>query len=332
MALHLNDFFKFHIPDFAKTPKIAVGVSGGADSIALAHMIAEYISDIKGGEVHCLTVDHQLRPESKDEAQHVKKQILKWGSRIFHETLSWNSQDVVTSIQERARNARFDLMSQYCEKKEIRYLGLGQHADDQAETFFIRLSAGSGPDGLACMRPVTRRGNIDIVRPFLNLSHEDCVDYCHVNNLQWIEDPSNKNEKFERVRFRKSMPVLESEGFTKERLLKTIERLQDVSEITEYATKTAFDSCLYSKNTIQIVFKLDDILSIPEGLAHRLVRKAMSELNSDAEYGARMLKSEDLVSALFEEKSGFSKRTLGGCIFSISSDGKHLCIHKEKTL
>ncbi len=331
MTVHLEDFFNKHCPQFFKSPKIAVGVSGGADSLALAHTLSDYMSSIKGGELHCLTVDHQLRAESKDEAQFVKETVTKWGNHVAHETLNWQSSRKKTSIQEQARNARFDLMSVYCKQNSIEYLALAHHADDQIETFFIRLTAGSGPDGLACMRPITERNNLKILRPLLDVSHTDCVSYCEGRDLHWIEDSSNENESFERVRFRNSMPVLEEEGLSKERILRVIARMQETNKISSYATEKAYKDSIQNIDTKHIVFKLNDILGLPRGLTHRLLRKAMDELNPNTDYGARLLKSEELVSALFEEKEGFNKRTLGGCIFSVSKDKKSLQIDKEKT-
>lgn len=328
MLLDFNQFFQDYCPDMNLSDGIAVGVSGGADSLALAHALSGWM---KGrGSVHCLTVDHQLRENSAQEAAHVAGVVRNWGEHVSHEILRWNSQNVESSIQEKARNARLSLMSEYCQENHIGCLVLAHHADDQVETFLIRLTAGSGPDGLACMQGVTDREGLKILRPLLSLSHKDCISYCKAHYLDWVEDPSNENEGFERVRFRKSMEILEAEGLTKGRLLKSIERFQNTREIVDFTVEKEFSHCLKERDTQHIVFYIDRLLALPKALAHHILRATIKELGEDTNYGPRMLKSEELTEVLFLEKEHFKKRTLGGCLFSVSKDGKCLLLEKEK--
>jgi len=182
--------------------KIAVAVSGGADSFALLHLTHQWAKE-KNISVLALTVDHGLRPESADEA----RIVADWCTQhnIPHQTLHWLGEKPDTAIQATARKMRRNLLCAACIEQDIHHLLLGHQADDQAETLLMRLQRGSGLKGLRVMHPFTRHKatGIAIVRPLLHTTRAALRTYCVEQKLPFIDDPSNDKTEFERVRMRK---------------------------------------------------------------------------------------------------------------------------------
>ena len=203
-------FDKYKIED----ERIAVGVSGGADSLALVIKLAEI-----GKRVVALTVDHALRKESRIEAEYVAKIMFEHG--IEHHILTWNEEKPKKGIEEAARRARYGLLFDFCKLNNIGILAVGHHLRDQAETFLLRLQRGSGVFGLSCMQPISLRDGVKIIRPQLDMSPEDLKTYLLAKNIKWIEDPMNDDIDFARVRIRKFLPELKKIGIDEKRLSDT---------------------------------------------------------------------------------------------------------------
>ena len=312
-----------------KTPlaSIAIAVSGGGDSMALAHGLVKALP--KTCAVHLVTVDHGLRPAAKDEAEFVKKIVSQWGENVIHETLTCKTLKGASSkIQEQARAARYDLLYKYCKAHEIQALALGHHLDDQMETFFMRLSGGSGLKGLGCMRALSAYRDLILWRPLLNVSHEDCLSYCKDHDIPWVEDPSNKDEGYERVRWRNLWPHFEAEGLSRARLQQTITRLQGAQEVLEGAFEAAWATYATCKGRLcQINF--DAFLSLPMATALDMMRRALVHVGSEKGEAARLQKLENLYCDIMDKQSSFKTKTLGGCLISLSKDRKKLCFEKE---
>lgn len=183
--------------------KIAVAISGGGDSFSLLHLVKE-----TGLPIIALTVDHQLRVESKDEANSVHAWCLK--NNIEHHIIEWHHYKPTTGIQAKARKARRELLIAACMKYGATHLFLGHQADDQAETMLMRLQRGTGLNGFKAIRPVTqdKHSGTFIVRPLLNQRRSELRQYCIDHQLPFIDDPSNENLKFERIRIRQALEYL----------------------------------------------------------------------------------------------------------------------------
>jgi tRNA(Ile)-lysidine synthase len=190
---------------------IAVAVSGGADSLALCVLLNEW-AKLHELKLTAITIEHQLRPESAYEAQRVHQWLTDRG--IHHETLIWDHAAITSNVQEKAREARYDLLIGYCKQHTIEHLWLGHHAHDQWETFFMRLSHASGLKGLAGMLPHSHRDGINIYRPFLNIDPEILKDYLIHQHQPWIDDPSNQMRKYERIRWRDQIEPLSQLGLS----------------------------------------------------------------------------------------------------------------------
>ncbi|MGH1376192.1 MAG: tRNA lysidine(34) synthetase TilS [Alphaproteobacteria bacterium] len=296
---------------------IAVGVSGGPDSMALCYALSRYFSEHQAdGCIHALSVDHGLRTESAQEAQMVKVDVSKL-SHVIHETLLWRHDGVDGRVQERARAARYDLFSNYMSKHNITHLFLAHHMDDQAETFLFRLAKGSGLDGLSCMLDIQERSDgVSLCRPFLNVEKRELVAYCDENDVPYVHDPSNDADKYARVRLRNSMEALKEEGLTSKRLAMTAKRLSSARSALDQISAASYVDCLVSKDTDRLVFNFKLLLSMHKEVVLRVVGRGISVLCGQQGYGVRLERLENLCDDLMKPQR-FRKRTLGGVIFEV---------------
>lgn len=300
--------------------RFAVAVSGGGDSMALVLLMNEWAKE-KSVEVVALTVDHDLRADSKKEAQQVHTWLEEHG--IEHHILIWNKKSIPQSgLQEQAREARYALLAEFCLENKISHLMLGHNQEDQIETFWMRLSSGSGPDGLACMNKITNKGGLVLLRPLLDASRDALRQTCQRFNQDWIDDPSNQKEDFKRVRFRKTMGFLEEEGFTKNRVLKTIEKMSKTRRFLEKITKEIAQKVLTRYSLGYVVLdkhgwdKLDDFMQ------ERLLREALKYVSFN-KYAPRSQSLEELCNSIRSKK--FAGKTLAGCEIFIKEGNIYAC-------
>ena len=187
---------------FEPEPHLAVGVSGGADSLALALLAHDWARG-QGGRITALTVDHGLRPESGAEAAQVGAWLGRYG--ISHAILPWIGAKPTSAIQARARAARRSLLADWCRAAGVLHLLLAHQRDDQAETVLLRRQSHSGPDGLAAMAAIVELPALRILRPLLGLPHATLTAFLAARGQDWLEDPSNQNPAFTRIRLRRAL-------------------------------------------------------------------------------------------------------------------------------
>lgn len=177
--------------------EFAVALSGGSDSLALSLLLNECFPN----KTTSLTVNHNLRDESTQEANEVQRNANALG--LNHKILEWKHEDVSSNIHETARHARYDLLTGYCKAHSIKYLFVGHNKEDVAETFLINMFRGSGIYGLSSIPTVTIYNDIKIIRPLLNFRKQELRDYLLEKKCKWIEDPSNFKDRFLRTKIRK---------------------------------------------------------------------------------------------------------------------------------
>ncbi|PKR53400.1 tRNA lysidine(34) synthetase TilS [Thalassospira marina] len=194
---------------FEARPRLLVAVSGGADSMALA-ILAKRWCDDAGGELLAVTVDHGLRADAADEARWVTGQLAKYG--IEHVVLSWDGPKPGAAVQEMARAARYRLMDELAHKRGILHLLVAHHFNDQAETITMRQNHDSGVIGQAGMSARRNLAHCRLLRPLLTTSRCDIEATLMAQTgtkgeagQAWINDPSNTNPTFERVRTRQKL-------------------------------------------------------------------------------------------------------------------------------
>jgi tRNA(Ile)-lysidine synthase len=184
---------------FESRPVLAVGVSGGRDSLALALLAHEWAA-ARGGHVAALIVDHGLRAAAAVEAA-VTRDLLS-GHGIAADILQWTGVKPTHGLQEAARGARYGLLFDACRERGILHLLVAHHADDQAETVAMRAARGSGPDGLAGMAALVERRHARLLRPLLSVPRARLTATLEARGVAWIDDPSNTDRRFERARLR----------------------------------------------------------------------------------------------------------------------------------
>ena len=181
---------------FENNPKIAVAVSGGPDSMALIYLMKEWIRS-KKGKIIALLVDHKLRVESYNECKQTQSYLktLNVNSKIIRVP----AKKIYKKNMHEARQNRYDKLISFCKGQNILHLFLGHHFDDNLETFLIRKVAGSNFEGLASMPFSVIRNQVQLIRPLINCKKNQIVKFNKANNIKFIEDPSNFNEKYTRV-------------------------------------------------------------------------------------------------------------------------------------
>lgn len=184
---------------FEPAPRLALAVSGGADSMALALLAADWLRS-RGGEGVALIVDHRLRPGSDAEAVLVAQRCRDLGLRP--EILTWQGPRPASAIEEAAREARYRLLEQACAHHGCLHLLTAHHAGDQHETIVLRQERASGPLGLAGMAACAERAGLRLLRPLLAWPRARLRGIAAAAGACWIDDPMNTDRRFARARLR----------------------------------------------------------------------------------------------------------------------------------
>ena len=288
-----------------KESVFAVGVSGGADSLALAIFLHQWGK----AKIVALTVDHGLRKESAKEAQYVSRVMAQYG--IEHHLLKWEGKKPSKGIEEAARQARYDLMEKWCTAHGIQSLFVGHHKQDQAETFLMRLQRGSGVYGLAAMAPVFVRGGIKIVRPLLDFFPSELQYFLKSMKVKWVNDPHNFSDDFLRVRIRKMLPKLDKEiGLSVDRINDTAKRMARVRNYLESQVSVFISENVSDFEDIVFGFDLKAFQSLHEEIGLRVLAELLQKTGGKV-YVPRLENLEHLRDALL--KPGFKSQTLSGC-------------------
>lgn len=243
-------------------PGLGVAVSGGGDSIALMHVIAEWAS---GRDIRVATVDHCLRPESTDEAEQVAQAASALG--LPHDRLPWqHGGDLPGNLMANARNARLTLLSEWAGEHRLPAIALGHTADDQAETLLMRLMRGAGIDGLAGMAEHREAMGITWLRPMLQVGRAELREWLTGRGIGWIDDPSNENADFDRVRIRQAMAAL---GIAPDALARSAENLRGAREALSHYTAETVAGAVARNGTL--ILPLVPIREAPPEIARRLL-------------------------------------------------------------
>jgi tRNA(Ile)-lysidine synthase len=283
---------------------VAVAVSGGPDSMALAFCLHRY-----GAKVQGLIVEHGLRPESPYEAQHVASCLRARG--IEAEVLAWQHGPIESRIHVQARMARYALLREKCRALGLSKLFLAHHADDQAETVLLRLSKGSGIDGLGGMAPRYEQEGVWHLRPFLGVRKAALVATCDANNVPFVIDPSNAKESYARGRLRKVTEALAEEGLTTERLVDLADRAREAREALDFYTYRALRVVSQWVEGGGLLLDLPKLEAVPLALRYRILAACLQALHP-SDYPPERQKLTAVLNWLLGE--GHSRGlTLAGC-------------------
>lgn len=302
--------------------RLLIAVSGGPDSVALLALLAEWAKTDGRPTLHAATVDHRLRPESAEEAAAVGALCARLG--VPHSILIWDGAKPSSGLQAAARQARYALLTGEAGRLGGAAIVTAHTLDDQAETLLMRLAHGSGPSGLAGMRPRSRRGNGEIIRPLLSVPKARLMATLEARELPFVTDPSNANPRFERVRWRNLAPLLAEQGLDAMRLGQLARRLARQDEALAQIAAEALDR-VRKPRPVEGVSRLDlaAIGTEPEEVMLRVLARALAESGDAAEQPLRLERIEACVEALRAALgAGLAmRRTLSGFILSLDAKG-----------
>jgi tRNA(Ile)-lysidine synthase len=293
---------------FERLPRLAVAVSGGPDSLALA-LLAAVWARRRGGEIAALTIDHKLRPESAAEAQDVGSWLGARG--IAHHTLGWEGPHPTSDIQAAARAARYRLLEAWCGAHGYLHLLTAHHLEDRAETFWLRLARGSGLDGLAGIPVTSERAACRVLRPLLDVPPERLRARLSREGQAWIEDPSNRHAGFARVRMREARAILASEGLSAERLGETLRHLGRARQALEARAADLLSRAVAMHPAGFASLDAEAIRRAEPELGLRALAAVLAAVGG-TDYPPRLERLERLYEDLRRASIGRG-RTLGGC-------------------
>ncbi len=299
---------------------LLIAVSGGADSLALLELIAEWRARTggKAPSVSVATVDHGLRPESAYEAGFVAERCQRLG--IAHTTLLWTGLKSAAGLADAARTARYSLLENHA-RQFSKYgtcaVVTAHTEDDQAETLLMRLKRGSGVDGLAAIpaeRPISPGAKIMLVRPLLTFPKTQLMATLQARGLTWCDDPTNNDQTFERVRLRKVLAGLEDSGVTAAALSLTARRMRDARDALDFAAD-AFEATLDLSFNNEVFASCDRAAfeRAPALLRQRVVARLIARFGGQSA-APELAEIEALVAHLAAKPKATT--TLGGTVIS----------------
>jgi len=308
-----------------KPEKIAVAVSGGSDSMAALLLTREW-AEKSGVSILALTVDHGLRAEAAEEARTVKQwtQALS----IEHHILKWQGPYPQNGIQQAARDARYQLLLEECERLGASALILGHQQEDQLETFLMRLSKGSSLQGLGVMKPVRQQKGIFLLRPFLKISRKELRGYLRQKKQAWIDDPSNINPDFTRTRLGAVLKQLtDLPGADMAALEKSVFRLQRADQALHEATQEFLGKAVTLSPLGYATVCVENLLSVSDEIAIR----ALQQMFLYARPGAKrpmLSQLEDIHLRLKETKT--IATTAFNCQLLVRKGRLYICAEKGR--
>ncbi len=318
----LNIFLKFKSKlEALNKKKYCVAISGGPDSLALTALCKAYSYQNKT-KFHYILIDHNIRKKSNKEAKKTQN-LLKKKKILLN--IFINKKKIIKNIQAEARNTRYEILTNYCKKNKIQTLLTAHHLEDQVETFFIRLSRGSGLKGLSAMKPISKiNSNVTLYRPLLDVKKKFLIKISKNVFGTYIKDPSNRNTKYLRSKIRNLKKPLEKSGIKYEQIFKSIQNLSISKTTLDNYLKKIFINLIRKKNN-EVLINFKKYKALSEDTKMALINESIKQIKKNY-YDLRSKKVVNLIKSL--GKKDFKKATLGGCIFF--KNDNNLCLKREK--
>ena len=307
----VNQIFKKFEKSFKIDTNFIVAVSGGADSLALAFLTKVYAFK-KNLNPRYYIVDHKLRKESTSEAYKVKK-ILK-SLKIDSQVLTWKGKKPMNNIQSLARSKRYDLLFLNCKKLKVNNLVLGHHLDDLIENFFLRMARGSGLKGLVSLGAKTQIKDINLFRPLIKFDKKDLIFLSKFVFNFHIDDPSNRDDKFNRIKVRNLIKEFEDFGLDKKKFQLTIQNLKESDQsIKFYVEKNRRENSFFDYRKDKMIIK-ENFFDNSREVIFRSLSDLIHLMGKKPNF-VRGKKIENILSKIKEGK--LRKETLGGCVIKM---------------
>ncbi len=196
---------KLNLDYINETQKLIIGVSAGPDSMALLH----YLIHNTKYQLICAHINHNIRIESQEEEEYLKKYCKD--NNVIFECLKINNYNE-NNFENEARKKRYNFYNQILDKYQTKYLLLAHHADDLIETILMKIARGSNLEGYAGIKKINKYQDKIIIRPLLDYTKDQILQYNKDNNIKYFIDKSNKDDKYTRNRYRNYiLPFLKKE-------------------------------------------------------------------------------------------------------------------------
>ncbi len=256
--------------------RLGIAVSGGPDSLALLLLAAA----ARPGRVEAATVDHRLRPESRQEAEFVRGICNRLGVR--HATLGVQVQPGA-SLQAQARAARYGALGNWAIERELTAVATAHHVEDQAETLLMRLARGAGLGGLVGVRQKRPlEAGIAVIRPLLEWRRDELAAIVAAAGLTPVDDPANRDPRHDRSRFR--FMLAEADWADAERLAASARWLAEADEALDWAVGTVLDQRLKQLGSALTV----DAEGLPREMQRRLLLAAFDRMGAHRPRGPEL--------------------------------------------
>jgi tRNA(Ile)-lysidine synthase len=251
---------------------IILGLSGGPDSVYLLHQL-HALQKEKNFTIIAAHLDHEWRKESGTDAEFCKNLCVSLGiSCVLTKAseLDFTPKDT-GSKEDSGRQLRRYFFEKIVNQYQAQYIALAHHQDDQLETFFIRLARGSSLEGLCGIKEKTEK----YIRPLLQTSKKEILNYLHTHNLAYTHDASNASDDYLRNRIRnKALPMLEqcdARFFSK--TLETIEHLQDAEKFLQDHVKKTYQKITHYNETLECpVLSTPQLLELNNYLQKKIIQ------------------------------------------------------------
>jgi len=313
--------FKTYLEKYIKKKNFLIAVSGGPDSLALAALSKIYSNEKKNITFFVL-IDHGIRSNSSKEAKAVKLLLKK---KKINLVILKNNKKIDKNIQSEARDVRYDLLKNFCNKKKIKFILTGHHSDDQIETFLIRLSRGSGIQGLSSMKKVSSlEKKIKLIRPLLDEKKQDLSIIAKKYFGKVFKDPSNINQKYLRTKIRGLIKQFEKSGIKHEKIISSINNLGATRDTLNAYISKVEKSCVFIKKKKTIISLKNFSLE-----SNEIQLKILSNCIKGVSKSYYPPRAKKIITLLNRAKSDKKlKSTLGGCV--IQKIHNNLLIYKEE--
>ena len=269
MNININN--KYNINN--NTP-LVVGTSAGPDSMALLH----YLKTNTNNPIICCHINHNVRPESKEEEEYLKNYCQK--ESIIFETMTINEYKE-NIFENEARKKRYSFYEKTLNKHNSKYLFLAHHGDDLIETILMKISRGSSLEGYAGIKEISKINNYYIIRPFLEYTKEDLINYNHKNNIKYYIDKSNEDIKYTRNRYRKLiLPILKEENKNIHRMfLKYSKTLLEYDNYIDRTTDNLLNN-IYKDNTLDLTKFINEDIFIQKNILYKVLQTIYNNENN----------------------------------------------------
>ncbi len=306
--------------------RLLLAVSGGADSVAMMGLVAGWAMRHGHAAPDVAVVDHGLRQASAEEAAFVAASAKSLGLPCA--VLTWQGAKPASGLQEAARMARYRLLAGHAGAVDATMLVTAHTLDDQAETVMMRMARGSGVTGLGGMRARSVTNGLAHARPFLSVPKSQMIATCRHHGWDWVDDPSNGNMLFARVRWRGVMPVLAHEGLSAARLGTLARRMAEADEALHVMSQDALLAAGFEAGSDAWHLDAGVLATLPFAVAVRVVGHAVHQaaLRDLAASDAPMLRLdrlERLTTAFLDcVRAGCAlRRSLAGQVVTLDRQG-----------